>query len=46
MKELTIEEKTKRFDEALGKARRYYDEYKTRDNILYGVEINFKLKML
>ena len=35
MKELTIEQKAQRFDEALGKARRYYDEYKTRDNILY-----------
>ena len=35
MKELSIEEKAKRFDESLEKARRYYDEYKTRDNILY-----------
>ena len=35
MEKLSIEEKAKRFDEALGKARRYYDEYKTRDNILY-----------
>lgn len=32
---MTQEEKAKRYDEALGKARRYYDEYKTRDNILY-----------
>ena len=32
---MNIEEKAKRYDEALGKARRYYDEYKTRDNILY-----------
>ena len=35
MKELPIEEKAKRFDEALEKARRYYDEYVSRDNILY-----------
>lgn len=35
MKELSIEEKAKRYDEALGKARRYYEEYKTRDNIFY-----------
>ena len=35
MKQLSIEEKAKRYDQALGKARRYYDEYKTRDNILY-----------
>ena len=35
MKELTIEEKAARYDETLAKAKRYYNEYKTRDNILY-----------
>jgi len=32
---MTQEEKAKRFDEIFVKARKYYDEYKTRDNILY-----------
>jgi len=35
MKELSIEDKARRYDEALRKARIYYDDYKTRDNILY-----------
>ena len=35
MKELTIEEKAARYDETLAKAKRYYNEYKTHDNILY-----------
>ena len=35
IEELSIEEKARRYDEALRKARIYYDDYKTRDNILY-----------
>ena len=35
MEKLSIEDKARRYDEALRKARIYYDDYKTRDNILY-----------
>ena len=35
IEELSIEDKARRYDEALRKARIYYDDYKTRDNILY-----------
>ena len=39
MKELTTEQKAKRYDEALERAKSFYKEYKERDNQLYADDL-------